>query len=296
MMACREAAPAKINLSLHVGRAGKDGFHPLDSLVVFTDFADHIVAAPADELTLTITGPFARGLAADKDNLVLRAAQALQKYAKVVCGAHLALEKNIPVAAGLGGGSADAAATLRALNQLWDCQLDLPTLEAIGAGLGADVPVCVRSQPARMRGRGERLDNITTWPGLYGVLVNPGFALSTAHVFAQFDTLGGADEIPRKAVPDAAVKVGEAALAALADFDNALTPAAIACAPRIGALLDVLTRLPHVRLARLCGSGASCFALCDTMHDAEALAKELLATDAGLWCVPVRFVGTGEMI
>ena len=155
--AASEFAPAKVNLSLRVGPPRADGYHPLDSLVVFADWGDALSAQPADTLTLSLTGPGAEGLQSDTQNLVLKAAYALRAAAdQPELGAHLTLDKHLPVAAGLGGGSSDAAAALRVLNRVWDLGFSLKQLAEIGTVVGADVPACVHARPLRMQGIGER--------------------------------------------------------------------------------------------------------------------------------------------
>ncbi|MDH3263802.1 MAG: 4-(cytidine 5'-diphospho)-2-C-methyl-D-erythritol kinase, partial [Paracoccaceae bacterium] len=172
-----EFAPAKINLALHVTGQRPDGYHLLDSLVVFAPVGDRLTAAPADALSLSVTGPFAEGVAPDETNLVLKAARALGPGR----GAAITLEKKLPVASGIGGGSADAAAALRALARLWE--LPLPGLKAVLA-LGADVPVCLASRPSRMRGIGEIVEPLPLPVPVNIVLANPGHAVSTPQVFA----------------------------------------------------------------------------------------------------------------
>ena len=176
-----ERAPAKVNLFLHVLGRRPDGYHLLDSLAVFPGAADMVRAAPAAALTLTVEGRFAGGL--EGENLVLRAAQALAEAAGGARGANLVLEKELPVASGIGGGSADAAATLRLLNRLWELALPASALHTLALGLGADVPVCLLSEPARMGGIGELLGVAPILPACGMVLVNPGASVSTAEVF-----------------------------------------------------------------------------------------------------------------
>ena len=179
----REPAPAKVNLYLHVTGRRADGYHLLDSLAVFGPAADLLAAAPAAALTLALEGPFAAGLAAEPDNLVLRAARALAAEAGLPGGAALRLAKHLPVASGIGGGSADAAAALRLLDRLWGLGLPEARLAAIAARLGADVPVCLASRPRRMQGVGEVLRPAPALPDCGLLLVNPGVALATPAVF-----------------------------------------------------------------------------------------------------------------
>ncbi len=235
----REAAPAKLNLTLHVTGRRADGYHLLDSLVVFCDIGDVVTLAPGP-LGLTLTGPFAAGLATQPDNLCLRAARLAGHDVAI------ALEKNLPVASGIGGGSADAAAVLRAL-------------EASPAGteaLGADVPVCMGGVPTRMRGLGEILDPLPPLPALLLVLVNPGQGLSTPAVFkalAQRENPPMPDPLPE--FPDA-----ETLISFLLGCRNDLQAPAIALMPDIAACLAAL-KAAGAQLARMSGSGATCFGL-----------------------------------
>ncbi len=254
-----EAARAKVNLCLHVTGRRADGYHLLDSLVVFAGAADLVSAEPADALTLRITGAQAGTLATEPGNLVLRAARALADAAGVPATAALTLDKRLPVASGIGGGSADAAAALRGLARLW--RLDVPAADMlrIATGLGADVPVCVASAPARMRGVGERLDPVPALPPMVVVLVNPGVGVSTPAVFRARD--------PRWS-PPLAIPAGWPDLGAfagwLAGTSNDLETAALTLCPAVGDVLAFLRALPGCRLARMSGSGATCFGLFDT--------------------------------
>lgn len=185
--AITEFAPAKINLSLRVGRAREDGYHPLDSLVSFADWGDTITVREEIALMMSMSGEASEDLIEEENNLVLQAARALQDHAGIDKGAIIHLHKEIPVASGLGGGSADAAATLRALNQLWELDLELDELAQIGLSIGADVPACVYSRPLRMRGIGEWIELIENFPAFNAVLINPGVKVSTGKVFEAFD-------------------------------------------------------------------------------------------------------------
>ncbi len=279
----RERAPAKINLYLHVGRPRADGRHPLESAVAFADVGDEIIAAPAAGLSLSIEGPFAAGLSSGEDNLVLRAARALALAAGIHApGAALTLRKHLPVASGMGGGSADAAATLRALNELWGCDFPLTRLEAIARGLGADAPVCVRASPAFMSGFGEETAPMAQ-PTLDAVLVNPSCVVETGAVFRRFDALGLGEAFTRGAAPD--WRSMDAATAALSMRRNDLTAPAIDLAPEIADALRALEAGDGVRLARMSGSGATVFAIMNDPQSACALAARVAASHPGWWCV-----------
>jgi 4-diphosphocytidyl-2-C-methyl-D-erythritol kinase len=276
-MTVTEAAHAKVNLFLHVlGRRG-DGYHELDSLVVFAAAADALRAEPAATLSLAVDGPFGAALAW-ADNLVLRAARALAAATGTTRGACLTLTKALPVASGIGGGSADAAAALRALDRLWGLGLGAERLAALGGGLGADIPVCVQTRPARMGGIGERLGPAPALPRFGLLLANPGIALATAPVFAAREGAFDAPAALPESWPDAPAMARD-----LARCRNALEPAAISLCPPIAAVLDALRTLPGARLARLSGSGATCFALFDDDTAATAALSLLRAAQPSWW-------------
>ncbi|WP_408903451.1 4-(cytidine 5'-diphospho)-2-C-methyl-D-erythritol kinase [Roseomonas acroporae] len=265
-----ERAPAKLNLFLHVTGRRADGYHLLDSLAVFAGAADRVEAAAADGLTLSLDGPGAGALMAEPDNLVLRAARALAAAAGVAPRAALRLEKHLPVASGIGGGSADAAAALRALNRLWGLGWPAVRLREVAAGLGADVPVCVDSVPVRMGGIGEKLSAAPALPEFGLLLVNPGVPLATPAVFRARG--GGFSPEPAlpAAWPDAATMAR-----GLAACRNDLEPPAIALCPAVAEVLAALRGLPGCLLARMSGSGATCFGLFATGGEAAAAAAAL---------------------
>ena len=266
-----EPAPAKVNLFLHITGRRADGYHLLDSLAVFAGVGDVLRGEVAGELNLEVCGPFAAGLSGEPDNLVLRAARALGSH-----GARLVLEKNLPVASGIGGGSADAAAALRLLCRLW--RLAPPDLAAIALALGADVPVCLVSRPSRMGGVGERLDATPRLPPCGLVLVNPGVAVATADVFR---ARRGDWSPPAELPPGWA----NAALMArdLRALRNDLEPSAIALQPVIGEVISALAAVPGCHLARMSGSGATCFGLFDDPVEAEAAAVRLRRPNWWTW-------------
>ncbi|MGF1640856.1 MAG: 4-(cytidine 5'-diphospho)-2-C-methyl-D-erythritol kinase [Rhodospirillales bacterium] len=271
-------APAKVNLFLHVlGRRG-DGYHLLDSLVAFADVADTVTVEAAEDLTLGIDGPFAAGVPTGDDNLVLRAAAALADATGVAAGARIRLTKRLPVAAGIGGGSADAAAALIALSRLWRVSPVPADLEALALGLGADVPACLVGRPAFVGGIGEDVAEAPPLPPCALILANPGVALPTPAVFKRregpFSAPGRFDASP----------AGAADLARLlARRRNDLTAAAIALQPAIGTVLAALEALPGALLARMSGSGATCFALFATRDQAEAGADVLRQAQPAWW-------------
>lgn len=271
-------AAAKINLALHVRSRRADGYHELDTLFVFAEHGDLLTAEAADTLTLEITGPFAAGLAGDADNLVLRAARALALHAGVEARARLTLDKRLPVASGIGGGSADAAAALRLLDVLWQTRVSEDDLLAIAAGLGSDVPACVAGVALRGSGRGEQLTPVDP-AGLSGIpllIVNPLIATPTGPVFAGWD---GIDRGP--------IATGDPLAAALAGR-NDLEPAAIALVPVIAELIAFLAAQPGVVLARMSGSGASVFALFDTPEHRDRTAEAFAGRYPDYWQLASR--------
>lgn len=264
-----EFAPAKLNLSLSVVGKRADGYHLLESLVAFADIGDHVTAEAAPAFSLAIDGPFAASLVAGADNLVSRAATLFAERSGRRADVALRLTKNLPVASGIGGGSADAAATLRALSKLWAAPIpaDLP------ARLGADVPVCVAGVPAWMSGIGEIVEPAGALPGWGVVLVNPGIALATPAVFK---ARTGAFSAGGKFAPS---------LDAIAAAGNDLEAPAIALVPAIADVLAALRALPGIRVARMSGSGATCFALFDRPDDAVQAAKALKEKAPSAWWI-----------
>jgi 4-diphosphocytidyl-2-C-methyl-D-erythritol kinase len=277
-----ENAPAKVNLTLRVLGRRPDGYHELESLVVFTDVGDTLRLTPGDGLTLAVRGPNAVQAGPDADNLVLKAASAL---AASIVGVRLGafeLEKMLPVAAGLGGGSADAAAALRLLARANELRLDDVRLYEAACASGADVPVCLEPRPRVMRGIGEILSEPLDLPPLPAVLVNPGVAVATKDVFARWSP---------PAVP--APLFDWAVAGSIANRDqilrliglqaNDLEEPAIAVAPAIAETLTALRALSGCRLARMSGSGATCFALFSTAAEAILAARALRARYPQWW-------------
>ena len=267
-----EFAPAKVNLTLHITGQRADGYHLLDSLAVFCGVGDRITVQPSVALSLTITGPQAHLLAVQDNNLVLRAARVMD----ATLGAALTLDKHLPVASGIGGGSADAAATLRALSKLWG--KPLPKAAAVIA-LGADVPVCLAGQPARMRGIGERIEPVIGLPDVHLVLANPRVEMPTPTVFKALATKQN-PPMP-DTLPHWANAVDMAAW--LATQRNDLEPPARAIVPVIDTVLAALASQSGALIARMSGSGATCFGLFATAIDAAAAANHLGAAHPGWW-------------
>lgn len=271
---------AKLNLALHVRRRRDDGYHDLETIFAFTELGDGLVVDAAETLSLKLDGAFAGVVPPGPDNLVLRAARALDAAARGDAGrgAAITLDKRLPIAAGLGGGSADAAATLRLLNRLWGLDWPAERLAELGAALGADVAACVHSRTLRGEAKGEALVAIDD-SGLAGtavILVNPRVAVPTPAVFARWD---GVDRGP--------LAQGDP-VAAAASGRNDLEAPALGLAPVIGEVLAALSALGGAQLVRMSGSGATCFALFATSHAAEAGAATLAAAHPGWWIAATR--------
>ncbi|MEM9147004.1 MAG: 4-(cytidine 5'-diphospho)-2-C-methyl-D-erythritol kinase [Pseudomonadota bacterium] len=267
-----EFAPAKLNLSLHLRGRRPDGYHLLDSLVVFPGIGDRLSVEDGTGLSLSLGGPFGDALPADGDNLVLRAAAGLAGPLPDR-GAAIRLEKTLPIASGIGGGSADAAAALRLLVRHWGCAMP----EGLALRLGADVPVCLASTPQIMQGIGEQLTPAPRMPGFWAVLVNPMVSVPTGAVFAAVERR---DNPPGPAAPREGWRDLAALRAWLTLQRNDLEPAAIRCCPIVAEVLEALAEAP---LARMSGSGATCFALHETEAAALAAADRLRGARPGWW-------------
>ncbi len=259
-----ERARAKVNLCLHITGRRADGFHRLDSLVVFPDIADELRFAPGPERCLTIDGPFAAGLGV-QNNLVLDAMAA----GGASGAAHLT--KNLPVAAGIGGGSADAAAMLRLAAR---ASGSAPPKPQQVAALGADVPVCLASEPVRMRGIGKVLEPVPPLPPLAILLINPGVALETRAVFAGLERVENAQMTPVPQGADA-----DTFIAYLDAQRNDMQEAAERLVPEISRVINALQAIPACRLARMSGSGSTCFGLFDDLDSAKRAAQSLARPD-----------------
>jgi len=273
-----ELAPAKINLALHIRRRLDNGYHDIETLFAFVGVGDRLRFDNADGLSLSIGGPMAKDLNAGDDNLVVRAAYQLAEAAAMEPYGRLHLHKILPVASGIGGGSADAAAALRLLNRKWQLNWPMERLADIGTTLGADVPACVHSRPMFGTGRGDRLvpvdlREVAEMPVL---LVNPGVAVPTGPVFAGWD---GVDEGPLKST---------ITLSALGSARNDLQPGAIAIAPQIADVLECLSRLDGAVLVRMSGSGATCFALFEREDQAQSAQRLLSASQPQWWVCATR--------
>lgn len=272
------AAPAKLNLHLHVVGKRADGYHLLDSLVAFAAIHDTVSAAKARSLSLAVAGPFASALAGEGDNLVLRAARSLAGAAGMAPGAALRLIKRLPVASGIGGGSADAAAALAAVGALWRLDPDPAALAALALSLGADVPVCLAGRTAQMSGIGETMSPAPALPPVALVLANPLVPLPTPAVFKARQG-AFSEPAPLASAPRDVRDLAEA----LARRRNDLTAAAIGLVPEIAVVLSALQAQPGCLLARMSGSGATCFALFARGDEAAAAETSLQQSRPGWW-------------
>ncbi len=283
-----ELANAKINLSLNVRGRQPNGYHQLESLVVFASVADRITCSDADVLSLEISGPFADELSDDENNLVLEAAKVFSAALGRDPTVAFELEKKLPIASGIGGGSADAAAALRAMMRLWG---DPPgSISGIALQLGADVPVCLKKRPSFMTGVGENIRTVPRLPEIHAVLANPGISVSTAEVFnrLQAGPVEGPDRLP--VLPG--VETLDRLVTWLEENGNDLEAPAMAIAPVIGTVLDALRGTSGCRLARMSGSGATCFALYDNPFDAAEAAAELKQKHSNWWVTATRLLGS----
>ena len=275
-------ANAKINLNLSVLGKRADGYHALDSLVTFAVLGDELSVSSSDELTLTYEGAFASDLqdsfVHESDDLVLKAATALQQESGTSMSAALQLTKSVPLGAGLGGGSADAAACLRLLNSFWKLDWSMEALMTLGANIGSDIPACLMNAPCRMTGRGEHVTKIDMLPILFCVLVNPGVHLSTAEIFRKLNTSkidADTRNTPKEELPD--LTTYEALYNYLQNTGNDLLSPAMEIAPSIGLVLDAISNT-GADISAMTGSGSTCFGLFKdevSAHHAKEQLKEL---------------------
>ncbi len=285
----KASAPAKINLTLHVTGQQSDGYHLLDSLVVFAGVSDQLTATLAPDISLTVSGPFAAGVPSDSTNLVMKAARALQAARSVKKGAAITLEKNLPHAAGIGGGSSDAAATLAMLSKLWG----VPPLKATAPevlALGADVPVCMRAlSPIRMSGIGDVLSPVPALPRCALVLARPPVDVPTAAVFKKLKAKDGAPMTRFPTRPDFDAFVGW-----LNANRNDLRVPAGKVAPEIEATIKKLESFPTVAAAGMSGSGATCFGLVKDMAAARQIARVVQVSEMSWWVAPAEVLSSNS--
>jgi 4-diphosphocytidyl-2-C-methyl-D-erythritol kinase len=284
-----EAAPAKLNLALHVTGRRADGYHALEMLVAFADICDELEAAPAARDSLAITGPFAPALGTTEGNLVLRALAAIRARwpAALPSGVALTLRKNLPVAAGLGGGSADAAAALRLFAAMGQGSVAFADLLALATPLGADVPMCLYSRPAEVRGLGEIVLPLRTFPACHAVLVNPLVPVVTADVFRRLERRDNPGLPP---LPDPLLRPAQLALW-LDETRNDLEPAAVALVPAIGEIRARLAAIDGCILARMSGSGATVFGLFGSGAQAHQAAHDLRTRYPTHWVAAAPLIG-----
>ncbi len=283
-------APAKINLALHVTGKRADGYHLLDTVVAFSGVGDTLTACTADVFSLTLCGRFGASLENGGDNLVLKAARLLSQRLAAdglapSGGAHFTLQKELPVASGIGGGSADAAAALIALAKLWSLP-ETFDLKPVAQALGADVPMCLVSQPLQAKGVGDQINTVRLASDLFAVLVNPGFEVPTKAVFAGF---GGRFGAPVSQLPASGMDTGW-----LAQQRNDLQEPAIRLFPQISDTLDALQQRPGLLLARMSGSGATCFGLFADATSARLAAREIALQRPGWWSVATILARQGS--
>jgi 4-diphosphocytidyl-2-C-methyl-D-erythritol kinase len=268
-------AAAKINVALHVLGRRADGYHELDSIVAFADVGDTITFTPSSDTCLVVDGPFAADVPATSDNLILKARAVLVEHAQVP-PLHITLTKNLPVASGIGGGSADAATALRGFMHIAGVRFDSETIQKIALSLGADVPVCLFGKTCRMQGVGEVITPLKQLPFEHIVLVNPTQACSTAAIFKTIGLQPG-QNFKSPLVPDAP-----------AQWRNDMTDAAISVLPVIADVLQSLEVLPAAKVVRMSGSGATCFALCKNAEDAQSVATHVQRNHPAWWVKAAR--------
>jgi 4-diphosphocytidyl-2-C-methyl-D-erythritol kinase len=284
-----EAAPAKLNLALHVTGRRDDGYHSLEMLVAFAEICDELEAVPARKDSFSISGPFAAALGNSESNLVLRALAAFRARwpAALPAGLALHLRKNLPVAAGLGGGSADAAAALRLFAAIGEGEFSFAELLALAVPLGADVPMCLYSRPAEVRGLGEIVQPLKQFPACHVVLVNPLVPVVTAEIFRRLDRR---DNPGLPSLHDPLTRPAQLGLW-LGETRNDLEPPAMALVPVIGAIMDRLAQFDGCLLARMSGSGATVFGLFGSSARAHQAAHDLRTHYPDFWVAAAPLIG-----
>ena len=272
-------AHAKVNLTLHVVGQRANGYHELQSLVCLTEFGDQIHLTPAADFSFQVIGPYAAGIPVDDRNLVVQAAKFMAEKHSKTLDCQIILEKNLPMASGIGGGSSDAAAVMRALTQYWS--VPLPNADELMA-LGADIPVCMTMGLTLMKGAGEDVTQLSTAPNWGLVLVNPNVGVSTPAVF---NALNSKHNPPMQDVAQNCVDI-----AWLGDQRNDLEPPAMAMVPEVAAVVDAISATPHCQMARMSGSGATCFGLFANTKHASAAVERLQRTHPNWWAVSTKMV------
>lgn len=276
------AAPAKINLYLNIIGKLNETYHELDSLVGFATYGDKVFVRDCEDFRLEISGPFSQMLPPEKNNLVIKAAKELARETNYAGGAYIKLVKNLPISSGIGGGSADAAATLKALNRLWGIKLKKEDLMTVGLKLGSDVPVCVKGKPARIGGRGEKIFSFEGFPKCGILLVNPRVPIPTIDVFKTFQgKYSNYVEIPK-------INDIEALIEFLSTQKNDLQETSVKIAPVLQVILNILSDEPNCRLARVSGSGATCFGIFNDEHSAALSARAISSRFKEWWLKPTQ--------
>jgi len=276
------AAPAKINLYLNIMGKLNETYHELDSLVGFATYGDKVFVRDCEDFRLEISGPFSQMLPPEKNNLVIKAAKELARETNYARGAYIKLVKNLPISSGIGGGSADAAATLKALNRLWGIKLKKEDLMTVGLKLGSDVPVCVKGKPARIGGRGEKIFSFEGFPKCGILLVNPRVPIPTIDVFKTFQgKYSNYVEIPK-------INDIEALIEFLSTQKNDLQETSVKIAPVLQVILNILSDEPNCRLARVSGSGATCFGIFNDEHSAALSARAISSRFKEWWLKPTQ--------
>ena len=285
MTSLKGLAPAKINLTLHVTGQREAGYHFLDSLVVFADIGDEIIVTPQDGVTLSVRGPFAEGVPTDQSNIVLKALESLKALHGIDVGAHIALHKHLPNAAGIGGGSSDAATTLSMLAKLWDVpELSPSSKEALN--LGADVPACMSApSPVRMSGIGEELSPVVELPDCAMVLANPRVSVPTGQIFTALPSKTNA---PMETIPNG-ISFDSFVDWVTSQRNDLLGPAR-RIAPEIDVVLGRLAASPLVAATGMSGSGATCFGLVKNMADARKVARAIQVSEMNWWVAPAQIL------
>ncbi len=277
-------APAKVNLFLHVGAPDAEGYHPISSLMVFADVGDRVAIQPSDAPGFETSGPFGAAFPSDADNLVVRAARAFHaRLGGPIPPYRLILDKHLPIAAGLGGGSSDAGAALKLLRDALAPALSDEDLEPLAASLGADGAACLRATALLAEGRGEILSPAPELPELHAVLVNPGVPSPTGAVYRAYDAAVHPEGAALPFLPASLETAEETAGWLAVATRNDLQAPAVALEPRISEALDVLSAEPESLLVRMSGSGATCFALCAGDIEAETLAERLAVLRPDWW-------------
>ncbi len=274
-------APAKINLDLLITGQREDGYHLLDSIVVFTDIGDELTAKKSDELSLVISGPYAGDLQSQRNNLILLAAHRICEYANISPHIKFYLNKKLPISSGIGGGSADAAAALKLCIELFSIKIEPGELNKIALELGSDIPVCLLSKPVHMTGVGEKISHFKLAEAIHMVLVNPNVSVLTPMVFNVFQKSNMTFDTER-ILPSGKIHP-TLMLDIIKESGNSLTEAAIMLEPSINEVISLLSETEDVLIARMSGSGATCFALYKSKECCVKAAQYIIKRKPDWW-------------